>query len=93
MECESTTFTAHASRRMLQRQIGFRDVIFVLRNGEVIGEEEDAGRQVVLLLGSPHGRAIHLVVARYPGPMDCLVVTAYDPSPLKWDPAFKRRRR
>jgi hypothetical protein len=78
---------------MLQRQVSFRDVMSVLRNGEVIGEEEVDGRQVVLLLGSPHGRVIHIVVARYPGPMDCLIVTAYDPSPMKWDPDFKRRRR
>jgi hypothetical protein len=41
MDCESIFFSGHAIRRMFERSIGRREVIDIVRLGEIIAEYPD----------------------------------------------------
>lgn len=93
MECDRLLFSGHAIRRMQERQIGFRDVLSVVQQGETILEWIDEGEPARLVLGFPRGRPLHVLLALREAQTTCLVVTIYEPDPGEWTPDFKRKVR
>ena len=80
-------FSQHALGRLLQWQLDVAHVEVALADGETIEEYDDGAK---LILGRSGVRALHVVIrdeksARF-------VITVYEPSPFKWDAAFRRRR-
>jgi hypothetical protein len=77
---------------MFERGITVEDVRSVVADGEVIQRyPDDKPYPSRLVLGWRGSRPIHVVVAE-----DCdadilIVVTAYEPDPVQWDAAFKRK--
>lgn len=64
------------------------DVVNVIAHGETVEEYEDASR---LILGrTSNGRPLHVVVNE-PQEDTMVVITVYEPSPLRWDPTFRVR--
>lgn len=79
---------------MFERGITERDVISVLRDGDVIADyPEDEPFPSRLMLGHIAGRPLHVVLARDDESETCYVVTAYQPDPELWDEGYRTRRR
>ena len=79
---------------MFQRRIDVAEVRAIVERGEVIDERpEDMPYPSRLLLGSAHGRALHVVVADDVGAATIVVVTVYEPDPALWRAGFRRRRK
>jgi hypothetical protein len=81
-------FTEHAIDRMLDWNVEPDEVVAVVTTGEVVEEYEDGS---TLLLGRRGVRPLHVVVSR-PEEDTTVVITVYEPSPLRWDPGFRTRR-
>jgi hypothetical protein len=81
-------FTEHAVDRMLDWDVEVIDVVNVVADGETIEEYDDGSR---LVLGRTHdARPLHVVLNE--SQVDTtVVVTVYEPSPLRWDPTFRIR--
>lgn len=93
MEFDRIVFSGHALQRMFKRRISREDVAAVLRSGEVIAEySEDDPYPSSLILGFPRTQPVHVVAAWNESEKACIIITAYDPSPLLWEPGFRRRR-
>jgi hypothetical protein len=86
-------FRIHAIRRMFERQISVEDVRQVLATGETVESyPQDLPYPSRLVSGTVDERPIHVVAADNTDDQEIIVVTAYEPSPLQWDPDFKRRK-
>lgn len=86
-------FSAHAVRRMFERQIGTAEVSQVIAEGLVIEERpNDLPYPSRLLLGFPGGRALHVLVSDDAAGDARHVVTLYEPDRSLWSDDFKRRR-
>ena len=93
MECERVSFTGHAIQRMFHRGIGLDAVLAIVAHGETVAAyEDDKPYPSRLVLGFVNARPLHVVVARDELTGDCIVVTAYEPSPEQWGPDFKARK-
>ena len=85
-------FRLHAVRRMFQRRITHRDVHQVLETGEVLEQyPHDTPYPSRLLLGWRDARPLHVVVAEDSEAGTAIVVTVYEPDPVRWDSDFRRR--
>ncbi|MBI2894254.1 MAG: DUF4258 domain-containing protein [Deltaproteobacteria bacterium] len=94
MNCSELIFTGHALTKMFARGIPPEEVRGVLGDGETIAEyPDDKPHPSRLLLGTVHGRVLHVVVARDDATQRCYVITVYEPEHTKWSPDFKRRTR
>jgi Domain of unknown function (DUF4258) len=92
MNCTSTTYSAHAIKRMFQRSLTVADVDAVVRTGLVIEDyPTDFPYPSCLLLGWTGATPVHAVVGRNPSTGECIVVTVYVPDPARWSPDFKTR--
>ena len=88
------TYRAHAIQRMFERQIAETDVAGVLAAGEVIEDyHDDYPYPSRLMLGWCGSRPLHVVAAENTAAVETIVVTAYEPDEMEWQPGFKRRRR
>ncbi|MFQ5961400.1 MAG: DUF4258 domain-containing protein [Candidatus Methylomirabilales bacterium] len=87
-------FRIHALQRMFKRRISDEDVRQVLATGKTIetypGDKPFPSRLVFGWCGS---RPIHVVVADNTTEHETIVITAYEPDPIEWEPGFERRRR
>ena len=85
-------YRVHAIERMFQRDIDEYQVETVIEEGEIIESyEEDKPYPSFLVLGRVEGIALHVVYA-YDEQGDAIVITAYKPSPLKWENDLKTRK-
>ncbi len=92
MADRSLVFRAHATSRMLERDILLSEVRDVLLQGEVIERyPDDRPFPSRLVLGWAAGRALHVVAADDAGSLT-FVITAYEPDPDEWEPGFRIRR-
>ena len=83
----------HAARRMMERDIGIEEIEHVAKSGETIeGYKDDTPFPSRLLLGWPHNRPLHVVIADEPDSNFTHVITAYVPDPNRWDDRFQRRK-
>jgi hypothetical protein len=93
MSCATIQYARHAFERMFERALSPKAVEQVVATGEIIQTyPEDHPYPSRLLLGFDGITPIHVVVAQDPATADCIVVTAYIPSQLLWNPDFKTRR-
>ena len=78
-------------RRMVQRGISIADIRHALDAGEVIEDyPADYPYPSVLVLGWIDRRPLHVVAARTPE--EAIIITVYEPNPLRWEQDYKRRK-
>jgi len=77
---------------MFDRKISISNVKSVARTGEVIQSyPNDKPYPSFLMLGYINKRPLHVVIAQNLHSEECIVVTAYEPSPLLWTSDFKMK--
>ncbi len=88
---ESMVLTQHSRKRFAERGIRVDDIVFALKTGQIIEQyPDDTPFPSCLILGYSGERALHVVVS-----IDkelIYIITAYAPSPEKWEADFKARR-
>lgn len=85
--------TRHAAQRMLEHDLLHADVERVLETGEVIESyPDDRPYPSRLVLGWLGPRPFHVVAADVPGGSVTVVITGYEPDPMRWDSTFRYRR-
>ena len=93
MNCSEIIFSRHAVERIFERGLRASEAVRIIEEGETIRSYlDDSPYPSFLLLGYIDGRAIHLLVARDPDTLRCIVVTIYQPDPDLWDAEHKRKR-
>lgn len=88
---EAMVLTQHSRKRFAERGISIDDIVFVFKTGEIIEQyPDDTPFPSCLILGYSGERALHVVASIE----DDLVylITAYAPSPEKWESDWKTRR-
>ena len=94
LDCRNVRYAGHAFQRMFERGIAPAAIERILMRGEVImSYPDDKPFPSVLLLGFKRGKALHVVAAKDPTTGDCVIVTAYHPSPALWEAGFRTRRK
>ncbi len=85
--------TAHALKRMVERNISKREIMETGRNLELIEDyADDKYYPSCLLLGdTARGRPLHLHASRIPGE-NVRLITIYEPNSEEWVDNFRRRR-
>ena len=87
-------FKVHAIIQMEERRLTVEDVRMALENGEDIESRPDEQPYPVrLVLGFCRMGALHLAVRDNIEDDEIIVETAYQPSPVLWEPDFKTRRK
>jgi len=86
-------YRAHAAHRMFERNIHKNDVEIVLREGDVIERyDKDFPLPSMLISGrTARDRPVHLVVGINPFERKFVIITVYEPDPLRWTENFSRR--
>ena len=83
-------FRLHALQRMAQRDFDVEDVCAALQSGQIIEEyKDDFPYASMLILGWVGERPIHIVVAS--SPTEQIIITVYEPDPLRWTSDFTKR--
>jgi len=92
-KAENYVVTMHSRRRMNERGILLRDVMYAVEHGEIIEQyPEDYPFPSCLILGATvGGRYLHAVVSLDEGHI--YLITAYYPDEEDWEPDMKTRRR
>ena len=88
---EAMVLTQHSRKRFAERGISVNDIRFVFKTGEIIEHyPDDTPFPSCLILGYSGERALHVVASID----DDLVytITAYPPSPEKWESNWKIRK-
>ncbi len=87
-------YRLHASERMFTREISDKDVEYLLRRGEIIERYDDDYPLPSLLINgyTNNNRPLHLVVAVNETEEQLIIVTVYEPNPIKWLNNFSRRK-
>ena len=87
---EAMVLTQHSRKRFAERGINIEDIQFVFRTGEIIEQyPDDIPFPSCLILGYSGERALHVVASIDD---DLLyIITAYAPSPEKWEADWKTR--
>ena len=94
MQYRDLVYRIHARQSMFTRSISDECVEHIVHHGEVIEDYPHAFPfPAKLLLGSCNGRSIHVVAAEDSSKQLVIVITAYEPTPDKWEPDRKTRRK
>ena len=87
----SLVVTQHSRKRFAERGISVDDISFVIKTGEIIEQyPEDKPFPSCLILGRSGERVLHVVAS-----IDDIwvyIITAYAPSPEKWEADWKTRK-
>jgi hypothetical protein len=93
MDYKHIIFSGHAIRQMFNRGLKQRDVLDVIRKGEIIiNYPDDTPYPSYLILGFVRGGPVHVVFAFDEQQKTGIVVTAYVPDSKIWTDNFKTRR-
>ncbi|MCI5130164.1 MAG: DUF4258 domain-containing protein [Candidatus Electrothrix sp. EH2] len=86
-------YRVHAVRRMFQRDIFEEDIELLLKEGQIIERyDDDFPLPSLLISGSDvAGRPLHVVAGINNAEKIIVVITAYEPDPLKWSDNFTGR--
>ena len=86
-------YRIHATCRIFQRDIHEDDIELVLRAGTVIEQyDDDFPLPSVLINGrTSTNRPLHLVTGVNRPEQKLVIITAYEPDPVKWTDKFSRR--
>lgn len=84
--------TAHSQQRLVERGISVNDIVKCIETGEIIAQyEDDKPFPSCLILGSSLTRKpLHIVVSN--DSEFIYLITAYYPSPERWEADFKTRK-
>lgn len=94
MRYDEVLFSSHAIQRMFDRGITTEDVLSIVRAGEIIADyPDDQPYPSYLVLGSPRGRSLHVVIAVDSDNSRCFVIIVYQPDPALWSADFRTRRK
>ena len=94
MICNEVKLSLHAAQRMTQRSVSWDDLLQVVEHGVIVEDyPDDLPLPSRLLLGSVHGRPLHVVVAAEPDGSLCVIVTVYQPDNVVWLDDFIQRRK
>ena len=86
-------YRVHALQRMFEREIERSVVESVIHSGTTIESyPEDTPYPSRLVLGWDRDRPIHVVVADNLLDEETMVITVYQPDPMRWDASFSRRQ-
>lgn len=86
-------YRVHALQRMFEREIERSVVESVIQSGTTIESyPEDTPYPSRLVLGWDRDRPIHVVVADNLLDEETIVITVYQPDPMRWDVSFSRRQ-
>ena len=78
---------------MFERRISAEEVRTLLSHAETIVEyPDDKLFPSRLLLGCLGHRPVHIVAAHNQAAGDLIVITVYEPDPVRWESSFKRRK-
>lgn len=78
---------------MFERNISETDVLEVLRHGQIAQDyPDDMPHPSKLLMGKSADRVIHVVAAENLIDKEIIIITVYEPDPLKWEPGFLKKR-
>ena len=88
------SYRLHASKRLFEREISDNEVETILKNGEIIENyDDDYPLPSVLINGiTENNRPLHCVVAINHNEKQLIIVTVYEPDPMKWLNNFTRRQ-
>jgi len=88
-------WSAEARRRRRERGISEEAGEIVVERGSIIEDTHRAGRTLPtrIYLDFIEGRPVHVVVAYDEASALGVVVTVYEPTPDRWEPGFRERRR
>jgi len=94
---ENCRFTEHARREMQSEPLGLirvEEVLEALNAGEIIEEyPDDQPYPSCLVLGwTLTDRPLHIVCAPVSTERRLIVITTYQPDPVRWEADFKRRK-
>jgi hypothetical protein len=79
---------------MFERQVTVADIRQIVETGETIeNRPNDLPYPSRLVLGSAHGRPLHIVVAEQTDQDTTIIVTVYEPDLGNWHPGFRKRRK
>ena len=86
-------YRVHAVRRMFQRDIFEEDVELLLKEGKIIERYDDDFPLPSLLISGAdaEGHPLHVVAGINNAEKIIVVITAYEPDPLKWSDNFTGR--
>ena len=88
--CDSFLISKHARIRMFERYISTEDMIYILKNGEIIEQySDDEPCPSVLMLGYISDQPYHLVVGICEDHLR--IITAYTPDESHWIDSRRRR--
>ncbi|RJP63239.1 MAG: DUF4258 domain-containing protein [Ignavibacteriales bacterium] len=77
---------------MLERDIDEKIINTIVKNGKVISSyNNDKPYPSKLLLGFAKTKPIHVVAADNLKDKEVIIITVYEPDPLKWDSNFERK--
>ena len=94
MKFEKVFFTGHAIQRMFERNIDEKDILSIIKQGEIIENyPDDKPYPSFLISGNIGGKPLHVVTALDGKAKTCYVVTVYYPDPELWEPGLKKRRK
>ena len=77
---------------MFEKSISEVEVRDVIENGEVIERREEFDTYIVLMLGFPQHRPLHVVATEPNTQSEQVIITVYEPDPSRWTDNFRRRR-
>ena len=91
-------FTDHARKEMEEEPLGrihLEEVLQIIETGEIIEQYlDDTPYASCLLLGyTRSGRPLHLVCAPVSAEERLIVITTYQPDPIRWELDLRRRKR
>ena len=90
-EPKAMVLTQHSRKRFAERGISIDDIRYAFKTGEIIEQyPEDKPFPSCLILGYSAERALH-VVASIDDDL-VYIITAYAPSPEKWEANWKKRK-
>jgi len=93
MECKRINFSGHAVQRMFERGIREKDVIEIIKTGEIIASyRDDDPYPSFLMLGFKNDTPVHVVIARDDETVNCYVITVYSPKSEIWQAGYRERR-
>jgi hypothetical protein len=93
MEGFKLRYRVHALQRMFGRNINEKDILNVLLNGHIIQDyPDDTPYPSKPISGTVGNRPIHVLFAENFENNEKIIITVYEPDPLKWNENFLRRK-
>lgn len=87
-------YRLHAVRRMFERDISEEAIEAVINSGVIVQEYvDDLPYPSYLVAGEYQNRPLHVVISVNNDDQTTIVITAYIPDLVAWEPGYKVRRK